>query len=144
MERLLLITKNRHLKLTILVLSYVWSKGFPGGSAVKNPPANAGDMRSIPGSQRFPWRRKWQSNPVFLPGKSHGQKSLAGYSPPGKKRVGHDLATKATATATYGVVWHFSLHMHLSSLEASISKAQNASCFIFSILNYPQVGDSSD
>ena len=27
------------------------------------------------------WRRKWQSTPVFLPGKSHGQRSLAGYSP---------------------------------------------------------------
>ena len=41
-----------------------------------------------------PWRRKWQSTPVFLPGKSHGQRSLAGYSPWGRKRVGHDLATK--------------------------------------------------
>ena len=28
-----------------------------------------------------PWRRKWQPTPVFLPGKSHGQRSLAGYSP---------------------------------------------------------------
>ena len=27
------------------------------------------------------WRRKWQPAPVFLPGKSHGQRSLAGYSP---------------------------------------------------------------
>ena len=27
------------------------------------------------------WRRKWQSTPVFLPGESHGQKSLVGYSP---------------------------------------------------------------
>ena len=40
------------------------------------------------------WRRKWQPTPVFLPGKSHGQKSLAGYNPQGHKRVGHDLATK--------------------------------------------------
>ena len=85
-------------------ISYVWSKGFPGGSVVQNPPANAGDTLSIPGSRRFPWRRKWQSTPVFLPGKFHGQNSLAGYSPPGKKRVGHDLATIATATAMYGVV----------------------------------------
>ena len=29
---------------------------------------------------KIPWRRKWQSVPVFLPGKSHGQRSLAGYS----------------------------------------------------------------
>jgi len=27
------------------------------------------------------WRRAWQSTPVFLPGESHGQKSLVGYSP---------------------------------------------------------------
>ena len=33
----------------------------------------------------IPWRRKWQPTPVFLPGKSHGQRSLAGYSPRGHK-----------------------------------------------------------
>ena len=32
-----------------------------------------------------PWRRKWQSTPVFFPGKSHGQRSLVGYSPWGRK-----------------------------------------------------------
>ena len=42
----------------------------------------------------FPWRRKWQLISVFFPGKSHGQRSLAGYSLWGHKRVGHDLATK--------------------------------------------------
>ena len=42
------------------------------------------------------WGRKWQPTPVFLPGKSHGQRSLAGYSPRGCKRVGHDRATKTT------------------------------------------------
>ena len=41
-----------------------------------------------------PWGRKWQLTPVFLPGKSHGQKSLVGYSPEGQKRVKHDLVTK--------------------------------------------------
>ena len=34
---------------------------------------------------KIPWRRKWQPTPVFLPGKSHGQRSLAGYSPWGRK-----------------------------------------------------------
>ena len=38
------------------------------------------------------WRRKWQPTPVFLPGKSHGQRSLEGYS--SLQRVRHDLATK--------------------------------------------------
>ena len=53
--------------------------GFPVGSAVKNPPANAGDEGLIPGSGRSPWRRAWQPTPVFLPGESHGQRSLVGY-----------------------------------------------------------------
>ena len=39
-------------------------------------------------------RRQWQPTPVLLPGKSHGQWSLAGYSPRGHKRVRQDLATK--------------------------------------------------
>ena len=44
-----------------------------GGSAVKNPPANARDPGSIPGWGNIPWRRKWKPTPVFLPRKSHGQ-----------------------------------------------------------------------
>ena len=43
---------------------------------------------------RIFWRRKWQPAPWFLPGKSHGQRSMVGYSPWGQKRVSHDLATK--------------------------------------------------
>ena len=46
-----------------------------------NPPTGAGNIRdvgSIPGKIR--WRRKWQLPPVFLPGESHGQRTLAGYS----------------------------------------------------------------
>ena len=67
-------------------------EGFPGGSVVKNLPANVEDAGLISGSGRSP--RKWQPTPVFLPGNSHGQRSLAGYSPRVYKRVGHDLATK--------------------------------------------------
>ena len=54
-----------------------------GGSVVKNLPANAGDTGdrgSTLGSKRFPWSRKWLLTPVFLPRKSRGQRSLAGYS----------------------------------------------------------------
>ena len=40
---------------------------------------------------KIPWRRKWESTPIFLPGKSQGQRSLAGYGP-GGCRVGHDGA----------------------------------------------------
>ena len=54
--------------------------GYPGGAVVKNLPANAGDVGLIPGSGRSP-ERKWQPTPLCLPGKFHGQRSLAGYSP---------------------------------------------------------------
>ena len=57
--------------------------GFPGGSVVKSLPANAGDQGSIPGPGRSPG--EWQPTLVFLPGKSHGQGSLAGYSIQGCK-----------------------------------------------------------
>ena len=63
--------------------------GFPTGSVAKNPPANTGasrDMGLTPAwVGKIPWRRKWQVNPVFLPGKSHWQRSLAGYSPWGHR-----------------------------------------------------------
>ena len=49
--------------------------------------------RFNPWLRQIPWRRKWQPTPVFLPGKSHGQRSLVVYSPWGCKRVKHNLAT---------------------------------------------------
>ena len=55
---------------------------------VKNLPASAGDVGDvglIPASGRSPWRRAWQPTPAFLPGESHGQRSLNGYSPQGHK-----------------------------------------------------------
>ena len=55
-------------------------RGFLGGSVVKSV-------------GKILWRRKWQPTPVFLPGKSHGQRSLVGCSPWGCERVGHTLLT---------------------------------------------------
>ena len=55
-----------------------WSKDFLDSSAGKGTTSNtgvSGNMDLIPGSGRFPWRRKWQPTPVFLPGKSHEQRS---------------------------------------------------------------------
>ena len=51
---------------------------------VKNPLANAEDVRDSgfnPWVRKIPWRRARQPTPVFLFGKSHGQRSLVGYSP---------------------------------------------------------------
>ena len=62
--------------------------GFPCGSVLTKLPASAGatgDASLIPGSGRSPRRRKWQPTPVFLPGESHGQRSLVSYSPWSRK-----------------------------------------------------------
>ena len=52
---------------------------------VKNLPARRPGFNPWVG--KIPWRRKWQPNPVFLPGESHGQRSLVGYSPWGHKEL---------------------------------------------------------
>ena len=57
-------------------------------SVVKNLPAKAGGVGLIPGSGRSP-EKEMATTPIFLPGKSHEQRSLAGYSPWTCKRVGH-------------------------------------------------------
>ena len=51
-------------------------------------------LRFSPCVGKIPWRRKWQPTPVFLPEKSHGQRSLLGYSPWGHKSIRNKLATK--------------------------------------------------
>ena len=50
---------------------------------------------------KTPWRSKWQPTSLSLPGKSHGQRSLEGYSPWCCKRVGHDLVTEQQYITCY-------------------------------------------
>ena len=67
---------------------------------VKNPSAcNAEDvgMGVLSLSQEDPWSRKWQPTPVFLPGRSHGQRSPVGYSP-WAHRVVQDCVTEHART----------------------------------------------
>ena len=65
------------LHIVSFILRYNVQLGFPSTSVVKNLPANAGDTGLIAGSGRSLWKRKWQTTQVFLPQKSHGQRSLA-------------------------------------------------------------------
>ena len=46
---------------------------------------DARDAGLIPESGKIPWRRAWQPTPIFLPGESHGQRSLEGCSPRGHR-----------------------------------------------------------
>ena len=66
---------------------------FPYSSVGKESACNAEDSGSIPGLGRSPGKRHGNPTPVFVPGESHGQKSLAGYiQPMGSQSVRHDLA----------------------------------------------------
>ena len=70
--------------------------GFLGGSVVKNPPViqetNCDeDTWFSPWVKKIPRRRKWKPTPVFLPGKSHRQRNLVGYSLWGRKPVSTQL-----------------------------------------------------
>ena len=70
----------------ISVISFGGIFGFRGGSEVKASASNAGDLGSIPGLGRSPG--EGNGNPlqsVFLPGESHGRRSLVDYSPWGRK-----------------------------------------------------------
>ena len=68
-------------------------QGLPWWLSGKEPTCQCRRPGFNPWAWKIPWRREWQPAPVFLPGKSHGRKSLAGCSPRGHKRVGHHLGT---------------------------------------------------
>ena len=59
----------------------------PVAQTVKNLPA-VWEAQFDPWVRKIPWRRKGQPTLVFLPGESHGQRSLVGYSPWGPKELG--------------------------------------------------------
>ena len=75
-----------------LSMFYMLVWGFPGGS--KESTCQSRRCRFDPWVRKTPWRGKWQATPLFLPGKSHGRRSLAGYSPWGCSRVEHNVETK--------------------------------------------------
>ena len=54
----------------ILLRLYILLLDFPGSSDDKESACNAGDLGSVPGLGRFPWRRAWQPTLVYLPGES--------------------------------------------------------------------------
>jgi len=71
-----------HLGIKFNVLSH--HKSFPGGASGKESAANASRGKRpvfYPWVGKTPWRRQWQPILVFLPGKSHDQRSLEGCSP---------------------------------------------------------------
>ena len=64
-----------------------FTRGFPGGSDGKSVCLQCGRSGFDSWVGKIPWRRKWQSTPALSPGKSHGRRSLIGYSPWGRKEL---------------------------------------------------------
>ena len=81
-----------------LDLSWIyWRKpilrGLPSWLSGKESTRQCRRCKFDPWIRRISWRRKWQPTPIFLPGKSHGQRSLAGYNPWGCNIVRYDSVT---------------------------------------------------
>jgi len=60
------------------------NQSFSGGTTGKEPACQCRRLKRCrfnPWDKKISWRRAWQPTPVFLPGKSHGQRNLAGYNP---------------------------------------------------------------
>ena len=85
---------------------------FPGGASGKEPTSQyrrCKRLRFDPWVREIPWRRAWQPTPVFMPGESHGPRSLAGYSPWGRKesdtteRLTHNAKSAPIINAVYKI-----------------------------------------
>ena len=70
-------------------LSHMYTQGLPRwlGGKESTPVLETQETWFNPSVEQIPWKRKWQPLPVFLPGKSHKQRSLAGYSRRGHKEL---------------------------------------------------------
>ena len=70
--------------------SALWALGFPRGSVIKKPPAKAGDSDLIPGSERSPGEGNGKPLQCSCLGNPMDREALAGFSPWGHKKAGHD------------------------------------------------------
>ena len=117
------------------LLFYYHGTQMSGASVIKN---QCWSHEFNPRVGKIPGRRKWQPTLVFLPRKSHGQRSLMGYSPWGCKRAGHDLATQqqqhtdvihthstARKTMTHTASWAFYSCLTLFFLSCFKTKTFN-------------------
>ena len=78
-------------------LILVFIQAFPGDASGKELTCQyrrCKRCRFNPSVGKIPWRKKWQPTPVLLPGESHGQRSLMGYGPWGRKESDTTEATQ--------------------------------------------------
>ena len=82
--------------LVVIFPVYQYCPGFPGGTRGKQSACQRRRRKRRwfnPWVGKMPWRRAWQLTPVFLPGESHGQSRLVGYSPRGHRELDTTEAT---------------------------------------------------
>ena len=88
--------------------------GFPGGSDSKESTCQSRRPGSHSWVRKIPWQREWLPTPIFLPGESHRQRSLEGYSPCGQQ------ALDMTKRLTYTIMSHWLYLIHeIKSLGSS-------------------------
>ena len=94
---------DKMIKLRTILWNISRLPGFPGGTG-KEPACQCSRYKRCgfdPWVRKIPWRRTWQPTPVFLPGESHGQRSLRGYSSQGGKEWDMNEATQHTPSHTH-------------------------------------------
>ena len=92
-----------------------WKRVSLVTQTIKHLSANAGDTGSIPGSGRFPAEGDGNPLPIFLPGKFHGQRSLEGYSPQGRRESD---STEHTQSLNRFIVSPFTFSLLLWQIHA--------------------------
>ena len=94
--------------------------GFPGGPGGKESVYQCRRhkrCRFIPWVRKIPWRRAWQPTPTFLPGESHGQRSLAGYGPYSLKES--DTTEQTQHTHSVALTDQVGEDSHLDNIKSS-------------------------
>ena len=104
--------------------------GLPWWLSGKESACQCGRPEFNPWVGKIPWRRKWQPALVFLPGKSHGQRSLVGYSPWSCKES--DM-TERLHFHFHTYIW---MSIYTSVILFNIYKLNQTICYIVSILFY--------
>ena len=91
--------------------------------------------------RKIPWRRNWQPTPVLLPGESHGQRSLAGYSSRGREEADTTEQLSLHFTSSHSLLLpapgnHCSSFCSMNLTAADASREWNHTVFVFLWLAY--------
>ena len=114
--------------LAVIIRESCWLEGLSWWLSDRESSCQCRRCSFDPRVGTIPWRREWQPTPVFLPGKSHGQRSLAGYSPWGRKES--DMTERLNNNnwlKTQSLGWNDVVKSSKPSLERDAEKLQERS-----------------